>query len=279
MLKKDDISLEKEKEKEIKDDVSLEKDDVSLELKTLDSLRINWLSWLLIFITISIISYPNVLNGLLSYFVMFLFVYYIHYESHKYQNILTITHIYHHENNNFLSHFTQVLLEISCGIAFLPLFLIKTKDYSYLPSFLNFWVLIYSVLFYSTVHNINYGFFHVNNVHNLHHKMVKTNFGPDICDILFGTKNNIETEVENTNHYIPNILFSFFFVLLLQFLWKNDNNKIIMLSIFKCIVFFTVFFLSAFAIYLWFSYDIGSNKKFIDFLVSITKSSITKSSK
>ena len=52
------------------------------------------------------------------------------------------------------------------------------------------------------------------------------NFGPDICDILFGTKHSSEDCVENTKHYIPNILIITGIVLILQYLcrtaWVKD---------------------------------------------------------
>ena len=62
------------------------------------------------------------------------------------------------------------------------------------------------MLFYCSVHNVNYSIFKVNKVHSLHHKEVNVNFGPDVCDVLFGTKHYSENSVENTNHYVPNIL-------------------------------------------------------------------------
>ena len=43
-------------------------------------------------------------------------------------------------------------------------------------------------IFYTTVHNINYSIFHVNNIHEKHHNDVMYNYGPDIMDILMGTK-------------------------------------------------------------------------------------------
>ena len=227
-----------------------------VSLDSLDSIKENFLSWTLILITVSFISSPNVICGLFTFFICFLSSYYLHYESHKSKNIFTIIHNYHHDNSNFFSHFTQVLLEFACGIIFLPFFLYK-------KIFLNIWVLIYFVFFYSTIHNINYGILHVNNVHRLHHECLETNIGPDICDIFFGTKNTVEKNVENTNHYIPNILFCFFFVLLLQFLWKNDNNKNNMIFVFKIIVSLTITILIISSFYLWFTYDIGVNKEYL----------------
>ena len=81
------------------------------------------------------------------------------------------------------------------------------------------------MLFYCSVHNINYSIFKVNSVHTLHHKEVNVNFGPDICDVLFGTKHSIEDCVENTNHYIPNILIITGIVMILKYLCKTEWVK------------------------------------------------------
>ena len=78
--------------------------------------------------------------------------------------------------------------------------------YYYDTIFLDEWTLMFSTIFYSTIHNINYGYFRVNDVHSLHHKFPFTNVGPDLCDIMLNTKNKLNTTVENTNHYIPNII-------------------------------------------------------------------------
>jgi hypothetical protein len=86
--------------------------------------------------------------------------------------------------------------------------------------------LLFFTLFYSSVHNINYGYFHVNNVHSLHHKHPLTNIGPDICDVIFGTKNPLNESVENTNHYIPNILIITILILCVKyFYYSNDFFK------------------------------------------------------
>lgn len=47
--------------------------------------------------------------------------------------------------------------------------------------------------------------------------------GPDICDIIFSTKNKTDEDVENTNHYIPNILIITFVILFLKYICNNDK--------------------------------------------------------
>ena len=91
-----------------------------------------------------------------------------------------------------------------------------------------------SYLFYTSVHNINYSIYHVNHIHELHHKYQDTNMGPDICDIIGGTKNeNMPTNeyIENTDHYILNIIVGAIIVLIIQNLYSNDSYKEIMHSI------------------------------------------------
>jgi hypothetical protein len=45
------------------------------------------------------------------------------------------------------------------------------------------------------------------------------NMGPDICDILFDTKD--EDTPEQHDHYIPTILFSYFCVGFLRAIWRS----------------------------------------------------------
>ena len=92
-------------------------------------------------------------------------------------------------NNTYFSHILEYILE-----------------YINIP--LNF----FNFMLYTSIHYINYSYFHINNFHELHHKDTYKNIGPDICDIIFGTKykieNSNENTIENTDHYIPNILIS-----------------------------------------------------------------------
>lgn len=64
--------------------------------------------------------------------------------------------------------------------------------------------LIWAVL-YTTIHLINYNLVpckeHIN-----HHKNPDTNYGIEIYDILFDTKNKNDVSVENYNHYSINLI-------------------------------------------------------------------------
>ena len=193
---------------------------ISKNITASNNCKKNILSWLLIGLTVSIISYPNILLGITTFFFFMFIAYFYHVVTHVHKNIFSIVHHYHHENDNLFSHFIQVVLELSIPYPF-----VMFSYLSDIPIF-NPWIILYFMLFYCSVHNINYSIFKVNSVHRLHHKEVNVNFGPDICDILFGTKHSSEDCVENTKHYIPNILIITGIVLILQYLcrtaWVKD---------------------------------------------------------
>jgi hypothetical protein len=211
----------------------------------IQSVKENYLSWIFIFTAVTIMSYPTVYNGITTFFLMALFAYLVHYGSHKYRNIFTIAHHYHHENSNFLSHFIQIILECSIILVFAPLYFIYGKI------FFNEWVVLFFLLFYSSIHNINYSILRVNDVHYLHHQFILTNVGPDIFDIMFYTKNEKDTSPENTNHYIPNIIIGTIIILFLQYLYKNDKNKHIMSCLLKTFLSFCFTIVTIFSIYIW----------------------------
>ena len=211
----------------------------------IESVKENYLSWIYVLIAVTIISYPNFYNGIITFFVIALFAYIVHYGSHKYRNILTIAHQYHHENSNFLSNFIQILLECSIILAFTPLYFIYGKV------FFNEWVILFFLFFYTTIHNINYSILRVNDVHYLHHQFILTNIGPDIFDIMFHTKNEKDKSPENTNHYIPNIIIGTILILFLQYLYKNDKNKPIMNCVLKTFLGFCFTVVTIFSIYIW----------------------------
>ena len=84
---------------------------------------------------------------------------------------------------------------------------------------------------------MNYSIFHVNNVHENHHKLLLLNLGPDFCDILFQTKFDVKQSLENTDHYLGNILFAVLVVLIGKLIWHHasSNEKTIISNIFVSI--------------------------------------------
>ena len=206
-------------------------------ITTFKSVKENYLSWIFIFIAIYLISPNHFFKGVVSFFFIFFLAYFVHVGSHFQVNYFTVLHHYHHDHSNFFSHFIQGVMELGFPSIFLIL------QYLYGTIFFDKWVIMLFVLFYTTVHNINYGYFRINNVHSLHHKNYFTNLGPDFCDVMFDTKNNLNETVENTNHYIPNIVIITGIILCLQYFYLNESFK----NIFD--KFICIFLLSCSALY------------------------------
>lgn len=203
-----------------KTDESIKTDNTNKTLKILDSILLNYKSWLLTFFAIFIISRSsNLAFGYYSYFAIMLLAYSLHASTHDYNNILTSTHTYHHKHHNLFSHIIQVCLEIACAGSVLLIY--NFTGYTLFDP----WITIFSNIFYTTVHNINYAIFKVNNVHSLHHVYEHTNMGPDIFDVMFGTKNKHDKSVENTKHYIPNIIVALTTVMILKYFWNKEENR------------------------------------------------------
>jgi len=170
------------------------------------------------FICTCIISRNNLIKGSFTFnFLFVFFAYFIHYITHKYKNFPTILHHYHHSTNNYFSHFVQISAELTVIIWFYPIY------YFTGTRFFDIWQVIYYLLMYSSVHNINYGYFHVNNFHELHHDDPMTNMGPDFCDTLYGTKHERHPQIENALHHIPNAIICTTIVLFLQFICLNKR--------------------------------------------------------
>jgi len=207
------MGAKKIKRKKIKEDKTTN------DITAFRSIMVNWKSWVSIFIAVFILSYPNVLFGLATFIALTFMAYGVHAGSHYYRNVFTILHHYHHENSNWFSHFSQMLMELSFPVVFYLFY----SFYSVL--YVDPWIVLFFTLVYTTVHNINYGYFRVNDVHRLHHANILTNIGPDICDILFGTKHPLNTTVENTDHQIPNVCIFTLFVLLVKYIYSFERNQ------------------------------------------------------
>lgn len=176
--------------------------------KVFESLLLNYKSWILIFIVIFFLPHPHsIYQSYYTYFIMLFITYFAHLFSHIDSSNSSV-HLYHHQHNNFFSHFIQILLEFVTLLLILPI----SYFYPSLKNYFNPWIIIFVYLFYTTVHNFNYSILHVNDVHEKHHENLTSNIGPDICDILFNTK--MDDSIENTDHYLLNIIFSFVIVYL-----------------------------------------------------------------
>jgi hypothetical protein len=172
------------------------------------------------FICICLISRNNIIKGLTTFYFFFvIFAYFIHYFTHNHKSITTILHHYHHFTDNWFSHFIQISAELTIIIYFFPIYYFTDTKY------FDIWVVIYYLLLYSSIHNINYGYLRVNNFHELHHKNPLTNHGPDFCDIFFGTKNELFPDTEDVSHYIPNLIIGAVIILILQFICLNKTYE------------------------------------------------------
>jgi hypothetical protein len=110
---------------------------------------------------------------------------------------------------------------------------------------LNQWIVLFYSIGYVFIHFVNYGI-QINNVHELHHKEVTTNFGLDIYDVMFHTKNP-KSEREDTSHFIPTVLLTFGIVAWIQ----QNYNPTWMYIILSAIVISHIII----SVYLWRRYD------------------------
>ena len=102
---------------------------------------------------------------------------------------------------------------------------------------LNGLVSIFFSIFYTSLHFINYGYFHINNVHELHHQFPRTNLAPDYYDIVFNTKNKFNDKVENMDHHTINIIVVTIMMLFIKKLYSYDTYKPILKSLLNTVLF------------------------------------------
>lgn len=199
---------------------------------TIDSLILNYKSWILIVVCLYFINPNSVFQSVFTFLNMLIISHVFHYFAHTdsaYPG--NLIHLYHHDNNNWFSHFIQIVLEFVALLSvniFKYVYATSFPDvlfYKYFMFFMDEWIILFSYIFYTSVHNINYSYFHVNHVHEQHHKLKIKNIGPDICDVFFGTKANVENDLENTDHYIPNIICATIIVLVMKYIWNHTENK------------------------------------------------------
>ena len=215
------------------------------KVNVINAIKENYKSFLCFAIAIYLISYENFLWGISSFIITWFLSYYSHYLFHTNTNIFTIIHNYHHDNDTILSYYLQICLEISGEGIFVFL------HYFFNINIVNYWIGLFCVLVYSSVHNYNYSILKVNNVHKLHHKYIKINYGPDLLDVIFETKHPSESKVENTDHYIINIILSTLVVLVIK--------KYITINILVILFKILFLFLSIVSIILWLDFTRKNN--------------------
>ena len=231
------------------EDKDKDKDDNKNDINLINSLKENYLSWTFMFIAAGILSYPDITSAIISVIFCYIWYYVIHRIQHSFGiNITNIIHNYHHDHSRtFLSDLTEIILEINFLNSILPYL------YIFDVQIINIWVILLYTFMYITIHNINYTRLRVNNVHRHHHQGINTNHGPDVCDILFGTKSELDTEVENTDHYIPNIIIGFIIVYFIQCMYeKSDIYKFYLRFSGIAMLIFSALLYVVFSTYLWF---------------------------
>ena len=206
-------------------------------------------TYLLFLFCIIILSGNNFLKGIFTFVVGFWWVWWAHYSAHKKRNVITVCHHYHHEYDNWFAHWIEIALESQY------LFMLPLLNECFLDNLLDKWVIIMLVLYYITVHNYNYSVLHVNKTHELHHEDKFTNMGPDIVDVICGTKNQRNKDdddyLEDIEHYTPNIIYATIVTVILKRLLKNKCVKFVL----DIISYFILFVLSVILVvsswYLW----------------------------
>jgi hypothetical protein len=180
--------------------------------------------WCLIFI--AYYSSSGIISTIITFILTSLIGYFSHYNSHHFNfvefytqldNYITrnsvLNHIclnvcyfldFHeitHHNSDInkipLNLFYEFILNFVTQGGFLMILI-------YIARSMNLYVCLLWGLLYATVHIINYSLY-PSLTHNYHHFDKYTNYGIDIWDILFGTKNE-NTPVENINHYGINLI-------------------------------------------------------------------------
>ena len=114
---------------------------LSENITAANNFKKNIISWLLLGVTVSIISYPNILMGITTFFFFMFIAYFYHVVTHVHKNIFSIVHHYHHENDNLFSHFIQVVLELSIPYPF-----VMFSYLSDIPIFVNLITMLYYIL-------------------------------------------------------------------------------------------------------------------------------------
>lgn len=215
-----------------------------------NAILINYKTWILYISCSIIICDYNILDGLYGFTYAYLMCYFIHYLIHIdifHYNMFSIIHTNHHDSNTLFAFITNCVTEFLLIINIIVLKYINDIFKIVNLFFINEWIMFFIYFFYTTVHNINYTMLKVNKYHYQHHQISNTNLGPDIFDLLFGTKNKNTIENEQVDHYIPNILLSFIVIILFKKIYDYDKKKV--QNIFTIIWILSIIFIWGSSIY------------------------------
>lgn len=188
------------------------------------SLFINYKTWIALLISSYFVCDYKIFSGIFNYLLGLIYIYCGHVFYHSpCSTAWYYIHTYHHDQHDINGTLFEVIMEFTGTM--MPIIvaysLLKWKK---IYDGFNPYVYLFFALFYSTVHIINYTYLRCNNMHMEHHKNINGNYFPDICDLIFDTKHNPE-DVENTDHWLPNIFGVTIFVLIIQRLYRSVKNK------------------------------------------------------
>ena len=222
-------------------------------IKIIESIVLNYKSWILYLVCSTIICDGSFLLGLVSFLYTYLACYAGHYLMHIdffYCNMYSLSHCHHHVNNETTGYLMNCITEFLTLANNIVLKYVLNEFEIVNLFFIQPPMIFFLYFIYTTVHNINYGIFHVNEYHEIHHALPITNIGPDFYDLLFGSKNEKTQKSENIDHYIPNTLFAFILVMLGKELYKENSSVMNILFWISWVLLSSVVF--AFSLYILF---------------------------
>ena len=155
----------------------------------------------------------DIIRAIITGVVLYFWAYFIHIVAH---NVFPMTwfHGFHHDpkiNKTWYAELMETFVNIfgsgGLSLAIINIAVSKIIGKSYLDNY----VLLFTTFLYTSFHMINYHILKVP-THVKHHENVNSNFGPDIMDILFKTKQDGDY-IENMNHGIYNTLIILCFIL------------------------------------------------------------------
>lgn len=162
----------------------------------------------------------NITCAFLTLCGLYIWMYFTHILAHNIFPFKWFHKFHHHEpkDQRWYDNVIETSVNIfgSGGISLLLANVVITKLYH--VRLLDNHMIIFIALLYTTTHMINYHFYKVP-THIQHHVNTNTNFGPDLMDILFGTKSDGD-EIENMDNGIFNLIVILFIVVVLKCIRK-----------------------------------------------------------
>jgi len=171
------------------------------------SIIINYKTYIALLIVPYLLTSDNFISGYVITILGLFYIYFGHIFYHSpYSFIFFFIHTYHHDHNDSASVYQEIIMEF-LGIMLVVLVLTVINDIKHINYIYDPYIILYYFFFYASVHFLNYTFLRINNYHYKHHKSIESNYFPDICDIIFNTKYNNNTDyIENTDHWFFNII-------------------------------------------------------------------------